>query len=410
MSRYFFLTILLLFSGQIFALVGLDRLSQNLFQKNLDISAIEKNIESKEFVKSASNSVYYPTLNAVGSYGQNKTDDLLITEKGYTGYLEGKMNLFRGFKDQSIAERMDVDLEISKIDLEIKKRELRLELTEVASDMILFHKLEMILAEEYKTILAQKQMAAKKVAAGLTGAVDNLEFELRTSEIQIEQKQIQQKHQETHQKFVKLYGADFDDSNFQNLDFSAIEQLSKPISDLKADNANLEYRKNDLIRIKSELDKSEIKADFMPTLDLLYSFGRLTPSEDSPTRFNESKYAVQLTIPLFSGFDTYYKTKAASFNVQSAEKIKFQKNLELNSKYQILKNKMSELSSLYSINEAKIINTKKYFDLTLSEYKRGIKNSPDMVNATDRLFLTKKKKIELLKDLEITKVQIENFN
>ncbi len=410
MIRYFFLTFVLFFSNSLFALVGLDQFSQNLYQKNLDIVALEKNVESKESRTSASNSAYYPTLNAVGGYGQNKADDLLQMQKGYTGYLEGRMNLFRGFKDQTVSRQNKIDFEISKLELESKKRELRLELTEAASDMVLLHKLQIISDEEYKTTETQKQMAAKKVAAGLTGSVDNLEFELRESEIQIEQRQMNQKHQEAHQKFVKLYGIDFDDSNFEKLEFSTIEQLTKPISDLKIDDLTLEYKKNNLIKIKSELEKSEIKADFLPSLDLSYSFGRLTPSEDSPFKFNESKYAVQLTIPLFSGFDTFYKAKAASLNIQSAEKMKIQKIQELNSKYHILKNKMSELSLLYSINEKKIINTKKYFDLTLAEYKRGVKNSPDLVSATDRLFSTKKKKFELLKDLEITRVQIENYN
>ena len=46
---------------------------------------------------------------------------------------------------------------------------------------------------------------------------------------------------------------------------------------------------------------------------------------------------------------------------------------------------------------------------TLDEYKRGIKNSPDLVGATDRLFLVKKKKYELLKDLEVLKLKAESI-
>ena len=61
------------------------------------------------------------------------------------------------------------------------------------------------------------------------------------------------------------------------------------------------------------------------------------------------------------------------------------------------------------INDKKLVNSQKYFDLTLGEYKRGIKNSPDLVGATDRLFLAKKKKYELLKELEALKVKIENI-
>ena len=38
-----------------------------------------------------------------------------------------------------------------------------------------------------------------------------------------------------------------------------------------------------------------------------------------------------------------------------------------------------------------------------------VKNSPDLVNATERLFAEKKRKFEILKELEILKFRIENL-
>ncbi len=390
------------------ALVGINELTQSLYQKNQEISSLEKNVESKEALSRSSDSAYYPTLNAVGGYGQNKTDDLVATQKGYLGYVEGKLNLFRGFKDQSISNQRDIDTQISKLELESKKRELRKDLTEVASSMVYLHKLQSILEEEYKVTQTQRQMAAKKVAAGLTGPVDNLEFELRESEIQIEQKQINQQHQEAHQKLVKLYGEGIDDSALEKIDFSGADKLGLVPNQVSIENT-IDYKKSQLAQLRSEFEKKEIKSDYLPSLDFAYGIGRLTPADDVPIKFNESRYAIQLTIPLFSGFETYYKAKAASLSVQSAEKLKIQKNNEVNSDFNTLKTKVSELSSLFEINEKKILNSQKYFDLTLAEYRRGVKNSPDLVNATERLFSSKKKKYEILKELEISKVKIEYY-
>ncbi len=409
MNKSLFIFFNLFVASSAFALVGIDELSKNLYQKNQEILSLEKNIESKEALSRSSASEYYPTLNAVGGWGQNKTDDLSTAQKGYLGYVEGKLNLFRGFKDQSIGGQNEIDFQFSKLELESKKRELRLQLTDIASDMIYLHKIQSILEEEYKVTQTQKQMAAKKVAAGLTSTVDNLEFELRENEIQIEQKQVFQKHQEVHQKLIKLYGEDIADSELVKLEYSSAENLSKVTDQVKIENT-LEYQKVGLSERRAELEKKEIKSDFMPSLDFTYSVGRLTPSEEVPTKFNESRYAIQLTIPLFSGFETYYKTKSASLALQSAEKLKFQKRNDINSEFNILKTKMSELSMLFQINEKKLVSSQKYFDLTLAEYRRGIKNSPDLVSATERLFSSKKKKYEILKELEITKVKIENFN
>ncbi len=404
-----FIFIILFSAVHVHALEGFTELSKSLVEKNQEMLSLEKNIEAKQAFSNSSNSIYYPTLNAVGGWGQYKTDDLPATQKGYLGYIEGKFNLFRGFKDQSIRSQKQMDFEISKIDLEVKKRQLRLQLTDVVSDMIYLHKIQSILDEEYKVTQTQKQMAAKKVAAGLTGSVDKIEFELRENELQIEQKQVFQKHQEVHQKMIQLYGEDVPDSQLAKLDFSNVENLSKVIDTVQIENT-LEYKKADLIERKSVSELKEIKSDFLPSLDLTYSAGRLTPLDEIPIKFNESKYAIQLTIPLFSGFETYYKKNAAAFSLQSAEKLKLQKKNDVVSEFQILKTKIAELGSLFQINEKKLINSQKYFDLTLAEYRRGVKNSPDLVSSTERLFSAKKKKYDILKELELAKVKIENFN
>lgn len=409
MKSSFFMFLIFFTTTNAFALIGIEELTENLYKKNQEVLSLEKNVESKEALNQSSKSGYYPTLNAVAGFGQNKTEDLSATQKGYFGYAEGKLNLFRGFKDQSVSNQKEIDLKISQLELELKKRGLKVELTEVVSEMILLHQFQLILAEEYKTTQTQKQMAAKKVAAGLTGPVDNLEFDLRENEIQIEQKQIEQQHLEAHQKFIKLFGEEILDDLIAKTNFSSFEKLNQNPSQFNVENS-LDFKKALLNEQRAEFEKNEIKSDYMPTLDFTYSFGRLSPSEDTPIRFNESKYAVQLTIPLFSGFETYNKSKSAFLNVSSAEKIKFQERNSIASEFNILKTKINELSSLYSINEKKIISSQKYFDLTLAEYKRGVKNSPDLVSATERLFSSKKKKYEILKELEISNIKIINLN
>ena len=406
MKKY--LLVVLFFSLNVRALEGTQNLETKLYQKNLEYQAQNDLVESKKALYKASYSGFYPTLNAVGGWGQNKTDDLPAVEKGYLVYLEGRANIFKGFKDHSVLKQREADLNISQIDLEFIKRDLRLQMTELVSEMIYHHRLQEILQEEFKTTQLQKQMAAKKVSAGLTGSVDNVEFDLRENEIEIEIKQIEQLHKEGHQKLIKQFGEDILDTDLENIVFSSAEKSVSSMGDFKYEN-NINYKKSELLKNKFELEKSEIKSEFMPSLDLTYAVGRITPSEDSPLKYNEYKYGIVLTVPLFSGFETYYKNKSATQQLASAEKLQNQKRIEIESDYSILKNKIKAIYSLYLINDKKLVNSQKYFDLTLGEYKRGIKNSPDLVGATDRLFLAKKKKYELLKELEALKVKIENI-
>lgn len=394
------------FSAQ--GMVGLEPLTKRLFEKSPELASLKLQMEAKESLFSSNRSGFFPAFSAVGGWVQNKTDELATYQKGYIGYIEGRYNLFNGFKDHSLLKQSEIEHQLLQIEVESKQRELRTTLTEIASEMILLHQFQSILEEEYKITQVQKQMAAKKVAAGLTGSVDNLEFNLRESELQIERNQIDRLHKEVHQKIIALFGEDVTDADLSTIEFSDIDNLSIQKNKLVPENT-LSYKTAKLNLAKVEYEKSQHKSEFLPKLDFTMNVGRLTPSENTPTQFNESKYGVVLTIPLFSGLDTYYKVKASNYQVSSAEKNKIQKENEVAAEFGILKYKALELIQLYTINETKLITSKNYFDLTLLEYKRGVKNSPDLVGATERLYSAKKKKYEILKELEILKLNSENL-
>ena len=390
------------------ALEGVAPIEASIYQKNLNYRSQFDLIEANKSLLSSGYAGYYPTLSAVGGWQQNRTDEFSERQKGYLGYLEGRINLFKGFKDQASLGQKNIDLKLSQIDLELQRRELRLQLTEVISDMIYLHQSLVVLQEELKATQSQRQMVAKKVSAGLTGSVDNYELDLRENEIEIEIKQIDQLHFENHQRLIKIFGEDMNDAELDKVTFSSIAQL-KMVSNAMTIENNPTFQKAELLKNRYEYQKKEIRSDYLPSLDFAYILGRLTPSEDTPLKFNEYKYGIILTIPLFSGFDTHYKNKAAIQQLSAAEKLRNQSRIEVDSELKTLNKKLSELVALYTINEKKLINSQKYFELTLGEYRRGIKNSPDLVNATDRLFSTKKRRFELLKELEILKVKIENI-
>lgn len=407
MMKSFFI-FLILFSSSANALVGMDSLTVKLFEKSPELSSLKQQMESKEALYSSNRSGFYPSFNAVGGWAENKTDEFATVQKGYVGYIEGRYNLFNGFKDQALLNQGEIEFKLMKIEVESKQRELKATLTEITSDMILLHQLQKILEEEHEVTQLQMRMAARKVSAGLTGSVDNLEFKLRESELQIEKNQIDQLHKEAHLKLIKLFGEDVTDADLSAIEFSAIDNLSIQNKKLTLENT-LEYQKAQLNLSRAEYEKSQSRSDFLPKLDFTLNVGRLTPSENTPTQFNESQYGIILTIPLFSGFDTYYKVKSSKFQVSSAEKNKIQKEKDVTVEFNVLQSKASELMKLYTINESKLTNSETYFNLTLSEYKRGVKNSPDLVGATERLFSAKKKKYEILKELELLKVKTENL-
>ncbi|HEY8272328.1 MAG TPA: TolC family protein [Pseudobdellovibrionaceae bacterium] len=390
------------------AIEGFFSLEQQLNEQNQTLSALKKELQSKESLLQSSYSPLYPSLSAVAGWGQNRMDNPEESNQGYFGYLEGRLNLFNGLKDIAISDQKEIEVQLKKLEYENSRLEIRLALAETMGNMIYLHKLQTILNDEARITKDQKMMAAKKVSSGLTSSVDNLELDLREKEIEIQQKQIDQLHRESHAKLFELFGQDIPDTELDKMTFDSIEKL-RYVKSFNEQN-NIEVQRAQLVLILSHLEQKELRADFMPSVDFVYSFGRLTPSETSPVKMNESKYGIQVSIPLFSGFSTIHKNTAGKYETLAKKSRATQAVLSSQSSFNSLKEKLQELSDLYEINEAKLVTSKKYFEMTVSEYKRGIKNSPDLVGATERWFNSQKKKLELLKELELTKTRIENLN
>lgn len=402
------LLICLSFGVNTYGMEGISNLEQQLVEKNQTLSALQNEVQSKESLLKSSYSNYYPTINAVGGWGENRVDNPEERNKGYFGYLDGRVNLFNGFKDLSISNQKEIEVQLKKLEYEASRRELRTELIETASNMIYLHRLQAILIDEEKITKDQKKMAAKKVSAGLTSTVDNLEFDLREREIEIQQKEINQLHKEYHQKLLQLFGSDIPDAELDKITFGSVEGL-KQVKPFVIEN-NLEVQRAQLLSKQTEYERKELKGEYMPSVDFIYSFGRLTPSEASPITFNETKYGLQISIPLFSGLSTTNKNAAKKSETLARKAQANQAALNSQSSFTSLKEKIQELNDLYEINESKLVTSKKYFKMTVGEYKRGIKNSPDLVGATERWFNSQKKKFELLKEFELTKNRIENLN
>lgn len=383
-----------------------QELENKLFENNQEIKALESQALAQENLKKSFYSSYLPSLNAVGGWAKNKTDE--DDQRGQVGYLQGTANLFSGFRDHSNIEIEDQKLAIAHLNLETQKRKIREDLTEVLTTMIGLHRLEKILDEEFKVTQTQKQMAAKKVSAGLTSTVDNFEFELRENEIQIQRRSIIQAHEEAHQKLNALFNEEIKDETLISIDFLTPEELKKNLNLLNFEK-HPSIQKSQIEKTIAELEKRTVNSEFYPKLDLSYSFGRLTPTE-TDFKYNESQVALLITIPLFSGLETVYKRKSAVSTIAAKDRELTQAGLNTKSQFERLKTKFSELTDLYQINEKKLIFAEKYYNLTLSEYKRGVKNSPDLVGATERFFDSKKKIIELHKELELVRVQLNNFN
>lgn len=365
---------------------------------NKEVVANNLNADASGRLIGAARSFYYPTLNLVGSLGENKT----FTENfsGNAAYLQGSWNLYHGGRDSAIIEQANRTYEITKISNRIRFQEILTDAQVLFSDLVRITNFENLYLSELEYTKKHKQMAQKKVSTGLTSRVDILEFEVREDFIAAQLRAIKSDKDQNQQKLRAIFGLSETD-------------VVIPAGDIKNYNINnkfsessivdtLNYKKLLFQKNRLELEKDAIRSEFMPRVDLQASYGRLTFQDFSENHSYERNVALTLTIPLFSGLSTVSSSQSKAFEISSIDSNLSQLALNLRSEIQNLETQYDEFKDLLVINERRLGRAEQYYDLTLSEYKRGVKNSPDLVTATERLFESKRLDVDLKNRLQVT--------
>ncbi len=359
-------------------------------QNNIELSSSKTKIESLNEEKKIINSLFLPQLSLETGIGSEKLkDNDFETDKGSYGFLLGKLNLYRGGKDSIQLQKIEVKIDISKLEKEIKTRNLNIEVVKKLSLIELINKKNQLIENELRDSKTQQGMAKKKVDAGLTTSVDLLDFELKKNMLTNETDKNNLEKEELQRELVNLNGG------------TEIQRMLEEISL----STELNYEKSpSLILAKKQIelssfDKNEVKAEYLPSVDLEAKWGQLTPQSKFFSADKEHQVALNISIPLFSGLSTEKKMQQAVLESTQRTREARQEELEANSKYAIAQKKIELIKKTITILERSLSQAQKYKDLTIGEYKRGVKNSPDVISASDKKFELEQKLLEAKNEL-----------
>jgi outer membrane protein TolC len=156
----------------------------------------------------------------------------------------------------------------------------------------------------------------------------------------------------------------------------------------------------------SELEYQGLFADYLPRVDLKAKFGKLATDERVTGNLDNFSVGLQVSIPIFSGLETTYgrdaKAKDRVRNDYRVERIKQEVKVQLETAL----SRLTSIDERLNLEEKNIARSKQYFDITLSEYRKGVKNSPDMVGAAERLYDAKLRNLEFRRDFYLTNIEI----
>jgi outer membrane protein len=313
--------------------------------------------------------------------------------------LEAKLNLFRGGRDY---------LEEKVRELESQRRAALQEETTIEElEKALQHLWRYRFSQEKEKLLKASierneknlQAALQRIRSGVATASDRYEFEINASELNRELILIDEEIDHEKKELALLLGVPLED-----LVVNQPFQHDHEFTQLKAQTANADILVRDL-ELAAQQAQSRARQEakrWWPSVDaygLLLQKNQREENLASAKDRREAALGLQLSmeIPWDSGWESAALAREAEATEILAEQEKRELHLSLEIEWveiQLMHDQVHEA-------EENIVRAQKYFQSTLQEYARGVKNSPDVLGASDKLFAMEIKRLEIIRNFQI---------
>lgn len=299
--------------------------------------------------------------------------------------LEASINVYNGGRDQYLDRAREASYMAGMADSDDVRRHVLSRTRELWNAWRHHHEAVKILQETLKTNQDHLKAADKRVRAGLTTEADTLDF--RQYALELEQELAREEEEvDDHGKLLAAV-----------LGLPELPSLPESSAHAHDDNLlTLPFSPETHPKTRAVLaDAETLKANstrsnrwWTPRVDV---YGALTHYSDRQQFFDtaaqreDMAVGAMITLPLFDGGEARRETQALEHTRRGEELYATQLKRELAAEHEkaLVHVKLTH-NLLHKAAESKKL-AEKYMSLTLSEYQRGVKQSPDVREANERL-------------------------
>lgn len=389
--------------------VAISQLIKEAEQNSLEIKQTEENLNALSSRLNSQYGHFLPKFSVEGGPQTTKFDDEKSNSTAFYGKAE--WNLYNGGADKSLIESSKSEIKIYEKRLHSLKNRVKKEVSKIYFELQFI--LESISLKKQALDLNSQQMkiAKAKNSSGFTTSSDVIEFDLRDSTLQSDlvllNQQLEQKSRELDVLLSRKSQAATESVQGhlvrEKFNFNREELLAK----IHENNDQILLSKIELQQ--AETEKQQVKSQFLPKLDLEARYGKLANDETVFSDKDNYSVALKFKVPLFSGFEDYNSLKSGNAKVTAFQLSIGQKNILLTAQLDTALAEIKALNSRLDLEEKNLERSEKYYKLTLNEYRRGVKNSPDMVGASERLLEARIRNLEYRRDLMLAKAKIQEL-
>lgn len=387
---------------------GAITVDQAYLEKQLDLAPsvliLQERIKEAQKLGGALKRSFFPKVKLI--YGQERftTGPFHRVNQPFGG-IEAEVNIFNFGRDSLENERRLKEVHLAKINSKITKAEILAKGREALAQYAYLFEIRSILEEAMEMNERNILGAKKRIHAGLSTGTDLIDFKHQKIALDQEYETLKFEMVLVERILAVILGhsSDLDITvKFQNEHpehgpvFNAPGELSNSALIKKAE-LNLEI---------AGLNKTAASRWWGPKLDLYGYALRFTQKEreyPETGQRNDVTFGFKFTLPLFDGGEGFAEAAASSARVRTLEYEFKQRTLEVENETGNAMRKLDLAHKLIHGAEDSVKLMSDYRKGIMNEYTKGVKNSPDVLQANQRWIEAKTKFAEVKRNYQFAK-------
>lgn len=384
-----------------------ENLKSLLESRNQIFAAHQLEIQASKNRQGSLTRSFLPSLELYGAEenfklgrGQEKSQPLYGAEL--------KLNLFNGGQDLLESQARKLEFSQKNSELIRMSSDLLLQARQIYWNLLYNQEVVDLIKSAINNNQQNLKLAERRIQSGVATQTDRFEFEMKITDLEQELKETELTSQVLNKEMSLILNLKTDEKIQLPNQMEHQHDFEKLLTHNEKDHDFLYQEvqlQSEVVRLRAQ---KESRA-YWPKIDAYAAYQQLNEREEEFANAKdrtESVLGIRMTISLSRGLESESQAASQKLQAQALQKLADFKKREVEIH---IDNEMAELQLKHDQIHAAEENSKrseKYYNLTKSEYNRGVKNSPDVLGASEKLFSSKRKHLEIVRDFQIAKSHV----